>query len=196
MGALGLTIAIAAVAIGVLPTPTGVSPASAGTEPAALQSSRLAVIEMPEPEPEPVTLAVAEEPAPPAESGQGRRIVFDQTDQRVWLIEAGETVVSTYLVSGSRFDNLRPGTYAVQSRSRHATSFDYSGTMEYFVRFTTGWRAPIGFHSIPVYNNGEPEQTLEELGTPLSAGCIRQAEEDAKRLWDFAPVGTKVIVTA
>lgn len=135
-------------------------------------------------------------PPPPADSGEGRRIVFDQSDQRVWLIEADETVDRTYLVSGSRFDNLQPGSYAVQSRTRHATSFDYTGTMEYFVQFTTGQNAPIGFHSIPVYNNGKPEQTIEQLGQALSAGCIRQEKSDAKYLWDWAPDGTPVVVTA
>lgn len=135
-------------------------------------------------------------PPPPASSGEGRRIVFDQSDQRVWLIEADGTVDRTYLVSGSRFDNLQPGSYAVQSRTRHATSFDYTGTMEYFVQFTTGQNAPIGFHSIPVYNNGKPEQTIEQLGQALSAGCIRQEKSDAKYLWDWAPDGTPVVVTA
>lgn len=136
------------------------------------------------------------EPPPPGNSGSGRRIVFDQSDQRVWLIEADETVDRTYLVSGSRHDNLQPGTYAVQSRQRQAVSFDYTGTMEYFVRFATGRTAPIGFHSIPVYNNGQPEQTVEQLGTALSAGCVRQRKSDAKYLWDWAPDGTTVVVTA
>ena len=35
-----------------------------------------------------------------------------------------------------------------------------------------------------------------ELGTPLSHGCIRQWRPDAKALWDFAPVGTEVVVVA
>jgi len=135
-------------------------------------------------------------PPPPANSGSGRRIVFDQSDQRVWLIERDGTVDRTYLVSGSRHDNLQPGTYAVQSRQRTAVSFDYTGTMEYFVRFATGRTAPIGFHSIPVFNDGTPEQTVEQLGTPLSAGCVRQRMSDAKYLWDWAPDGTTVVVTA
>lgn len=137
-----------------------------------------------------------ESPSVPADSGSGRRIVFDQSDQRVWLVKDDGTVERSYLVSGSRFDNLKPGTYAVQSKQRHATSYDYTGTMEYFVRFTTGVNAPIGFHSIPKFNNGELEQTLDQLGQPLSAGCIRQEIGNAKFLWDWAPIGTKVVVTA
>ena len=39
-------------------------------------------------------------------------------------------------------------------------------------------------------------QTVAELGTPLSHGCIRQKRADAIALWDFAPLGTTVVVTA
>jgi lipoprotein-anchoring transpeptidase ErfK/SrfK len=44
--------------------------------------------------------------------------------------------------------------------------------------------------------DGEKVQTLDELGTPQSHGCIRQRRVDATALWDFAPVGTTVVVLA
>ena len=139
---------------------------------------------------------IRESDALPAGSGQGRRIVFSETAQRVWLVAANGNVERTYLVSGSKFDNLNPGTYTVESKTRYATAFDYSGSMEYFVRFATGFTAPIGFHTVPVDNSGYLEQTRKELGTPTSAGCVRQWRDDAIALWTFAPIGTKVVVTA
>lgn len=132
----------------------------------------------------------------PSGSGNGRRIVFSESAQRVWLVVDAEKVQRTYLVSGSKFDNLQPGTYTVQSKTRNATAFDGSGTMEYFVRFATGFTAPIGFHTVPVDNSGQPEQTRQQLGTPQSAGCVRQWRDDAIALWDFAPIGTTVVVTS
>jgi lipoprotein-anchoring transpeptidase ErfK/SrfK len=72
---------------------------------------------------------------------------------------------------------------------------DDSGTMQYMVRFAHGQRAAIGFHDIPV-DDGRRLQTRAELGTPQSHGCIRQWRPDAKALWYFAIVGTKVVVTA
>ncbi|MCW2756423.1 MAG: ErfK/YbiS/YcfS/YnhG family protein [Nocardioidaceae bacterium] len=133
--------------------------------------------------------------AVPADSGSGRRIVFDMSDQRVWLVGSDGTVQRTYLVSGSVTDNLDPGHYNVYSRSRYAVGVDDSGTMQYFVRFTRGNNAAIGFHDIP-YDNGKPLQTERQLGTPQSHGCIRQLRADAIRLWDFAPDGTAVDVVA
>lgn len=143
-----------------------------------------------------VDAAARTDPPPPATSGEGRRVVFSQGQQRVWIIGASGEVERTYLVSGSKHDNLSPGTYEVTSRSRHATSYDYSGTMEFFVRFATGRTAPIGFHSVPVDNDGRLEQTKDELGTALSAGCVRQWRDDAVALWTFADLGTTVVVTA
>jgi lipoprotein-anchoring transpeptidase ErfK/SrfK len=137
----------------------------------------------------------ARRPALPAGSGAGRRIVFSESEQRVWLVGLSGRVTRTYLVSGSATDNLDPGTYEVYSRSRYAVGVDDSGTMEYFVRFTRGDAgAAIGFHTIPI-DAGEPVQTTAQLGTPLSHGCVRQRTADAVALWEFAPIGTTVVVT-
>ena len=206
-----LTVPVVAVAggFGLLPgepeEPAAASPgattsAADPTTPAAATAK-----DTPEPD-EPVTgdladastriAALSESTELPARSGTGRRIVFSEGRQRVWLVDGDGDVALTYRVSGSVEDNLDPGTYAVYSRSRHAVGVDDSGTMEYFVRFTHGNEgAAIGFHTIPV-DDGKPVQTRAQLGTPLSHGCIRQDRPHAIALWDFAPVGTTVVVTA
>ena len=131
--------------------------------------------------------------APPA-SGEGRRVVFSEGAQRVWLIDEDDEVERTYLVSGSLTDNLQPGTYSVFSRSENAYGIDDSGTMKWFVRFTRGPSgAAIGFHDIPI-DDGAPVQTKAQLGTEQSHGCIRQKSKDAKRMWAHAPIGTTVVV--
>jgi lipoprotein-anchoring transpeptidase ErfK/SrfK len=207
--AVGATIVVGSALIGVLsqlddrPAPASATASqtdAAHSTPSTPQADAVAeVAAIPPADPDALDAAIADaeiDPAVPSDSGAGRRIVFSESDQRVWLIDDDESVERTYLVSGSRFDNLDPGTYAVQSKNRHATAFDDSGTMQYFVRFATGFSEPIGFHSVPRDNNGRLEQTKAQLGTPLSAGCVRQWESDAVALWDFAPVGTTVVVTA
>jgi lipoprotein-anchoring transpeptidase ErfK/SrfK len=130
----------------------------------------------------------------PEDSGEGRRVVFDLQQQRVWLVKANEKVKRTYLASGSLTDNLRAGTYEVYSRSEDATGIDGT-TMRWMVRFTRGDNAAIGFHDLPLGDDGRPVQRLRDLGTPQSHGCIRQAPGDARALWRFAPIGTQVVVT-
>ena len=133
-------------------------------------------------------------PDPPSHSGYGRRIVFDQSEQRVWLVRGDGSVARSYLVTGSRRDNVRPGSYVVQSRIRHARTYKGNGTFEYFVRFTEGRTAPIGFHSVTVNRQGRTVYARADLGTANTPGCVEQWLGDAKALWAFAPTGTLVEV--
>jgi lipoprotein-anchoring transpeptidase ErfK/SrfK len=137
------------------------------------------------------------DPALPAESGSGKRVVYDISAQRVWLVHRDGSVARTYPVSGALDEaKLVPDTYQVTSKSRHAVSYNYRETMDFMVRFAQGERAAIGFHDIPRDGNGDLVQTRGQLGTPLSAGCVRQWRPDAISLWRFTEVGTTVVVVA
>jgi len=132
-------------------------------------------------------------PAVPTQSGTGRRIVYCNKCQRVWLVEADNSILRSYQVSG-RQGVPQAGTYSVQSKSNPAGTA--SGMrLDHMVRFAKGRSLWIGFHAIPVGPSG-PIQTLSQLGQPLSRGCIRQDPADAEALWEFAPVGTPVVVLA
>lgn len=141
----------------------------------------------PEPEPEPSY------PPLPEDSGSGRRIVYAVSQQRVWIVESDDTVSGSWLVSGKE-GTPRPGTYSIYSRSRWARSGNVR--MEFMLRFVRTSGLPIGFHAIPVDRNGRPVQSEEELGQPRSRGCVRQRRSDAEHLWNWAPDGTTVRVTA
>jgi lipoprotein-anchoring transpeptidase ErfK/SrfK len=210
MAALGssLTVTVIAVLGG-----TGVLPSAAGDNgQPAVAASVADTTQSPSPSTDPTTRsspedAVTDAPSSadetldpdkvlPAGTGMGKRIVFSQSLQRVWLVSSAKHVKRTYPVSGSLTDNLDPGTYSVYSRSEQAWGIDDSGTMRWFVRFTQGdTGAAIGFHDIPI-DDGKRVQTQSQLGTPQSHGCIRQKESDAKALWAFAPIGTTVVVVA
>lgn len=194
--ALLVTLVALLGSLGILPS--GAAAAAARPDTAALSTQRVPLARVTQPTSAGATTGEQQSGSGvplPARSGHGRRIVFDMSAQRVWLAAADGSVLSTYLVSGSLTDNLHPGTYAVSGREPWAVGVDDSGTMRYFVIFTRGKHAAIGFHSIPT-KHGRPLQTVAQLGTPQSHGCIRQLLPDAKRLWDFAPLGTKVVVVA
>jgi putative cell wall-binding protein len=125
--------------------------------------------------------------------GEGKRIIYSNSEQQVWLIDENEQLYDTYAVSG-RQGIPGPGTYSVFSKSVNAWA-PYGGiTMKHMVRFAWGTRWAYGFHSIPRYPNGQPLQTEDELGTFRSGGCVRQADLKAEQLFDWTPVGTTVIV--
>ena len=132
-------------------------------------------------------------PPLPADSGEGRRIVYSRSEQRVWIVESDGSVGGSWLVSG-RKETPRPGTYSIYSRSRWASSVRVR--MEFMLRFVRTSGKAIGFHAIPVDRHGRPIQSESELGQPRSHGCVRQARADAEHLWNWAPDGTVVRVTA
>ncbi len=135
------------------------------------------------------------EPAPsiPIDSGAGRRIVYSNSQQRVWLVEDDGRLYDSWLVSGKQGVPL-PGSYTVFSKSE----LSWSGSLKlpYMTRFAHGRTKAIGFHGIPSRGDGSLVQTVEELGQFRSAGCVRQELEQAKRLYEWTPVGTPVIVLA
>ncbi len=134
-------------------------------------------------------------PDVPVNSGSGRRIVYSDSAQRIWVIDHGDVVVNSYLVSGRR--NVPPrGNHRIFSKSPLAWAGHDGITMTHMVRFYHGGRLPIGFHAIPRYADGTPMQTVDELGTYQSAGCIRQRDDQAEWLYNWAEIGDLVVVVA
>ena len=133
-------------------------------------------------------------PPLPAGSGSGRRIVYSNSRQRVWLVEASGAVSHSWLVSGRR-GIPAPGTYRVFSKSPSSAAGPTGGLrLGHMVRFARGQRLAIGFHAIPTAR-GRPIQGIDELGEFRSAGCVRQDPRDAATLYAWAPIGTAVVVT-
>ncbi len=130
----------------------------------------------------------------PAGSGTGRRIVYANRAQRVWAVDEDETVIKTHLVSG-RIGNPRTGVYSVWSRSASTcATTNPSVCWRWMVRFAIGVNGGnVGFHEIP-RRNGRPVQSESQLGQPLSSGCVRQGTADALWMWEWAELGTVVVV--
>lgn len=162
-------------------------PNSSPSEPSSSASAETSPPPVPPPPPAPVY------PGLPAGSGAGRRIVYSNSQQRIWLVEGNESIAASWLVSGRR-GVPRPGAYGVFSKSRYSSAHGGRVRMEFMVRFARGRRLAIGFHSIPVGRRG-PLQTEAQLGTFRSAGCVRQLRANAETLWNWAPIGTRVVVT-
>ena len=129
--------------------------------------------------------------------GSGKRVIYTLSGHQIWMIDENDRLVDTYPVTGRR-GIPHPGTYSVFSKSVNAWA-PYGGiTMKHMVRFvrpgTWGNQWSYGFHSIPNYSNGTPMQTEAELGSYGSGGCIRQANAKAAVMFDWADIGTTVIV--
>ena len=135
-----------------------------------------------------------EVPPVPAKSGAGRRIVYANRQQRVWVINAENEVIRSFLVSGM-LGQPGKGTFAVFSKSPSSYSPEFAGvTFRYMTRFAIGRNGGnVGFHEIPT-RNGKVMQTVDELGTFKGSGCLRSSTQDARFIYQWATLGTKVVV--
>lgn len=180
------------------PIASNIAPADSPSVVATRGSSIQATPTVPLPPDEPST--TEEVVAPPDTgvpflSGFGRRVVYSKNQMRVWIVDANNVTIRTYRVSG-RFGQPTPGTYQVFSRSAFTCNIDHPNIcMRFMVRFAHGPLGDnIGFHEIPK-RDGVPIQSDAQLGQALSGGCVRQATADAIFMWDFAGIGTTVVVT-
>lgn len=134
-------------------------------------------------------------PPMPEHATRGKRLVYDRAGQRVWAVDGNERIVRSWLVAGSKYANEIPGVHKVYSKSEVSTAWNGTAYLPLMVRWLKTERGAIGFHGIPTYvSNGDPYMTDAELGQRLSGGCQRQADIDAKFTWDFADIGTTVVV--
>jgi lipoprotein-anchoring transpeptidase ErfK/SrfK len=141
------------------------------------------------------TETVLVEVAPvPIKSGTGRRIVYANRQQRVWVINADNEVIRTFPVSGM-LGQPGNGTFSVFSKSPTSYSTEFAGvTFRFMTRFAIGRNGGnIGFHEIPI-RNSKPMQTVDELGAFKGSGCLRSSTKDALFIYQWATLGTKVVV--
>lgn len=131
------------------------------------------------------------EPALPADSGQGRRVVYSLGQQRVWLVEesadgTGETVARTFPVHPSPV-SPEPGEYRVTSRTEQGIGSD-GVPIEHSVVFATSAEGVVfGFSAALDGSTPDPDSGQR-------TGGIRQSREDGAATWEFAPEGTTVVV--
>ena len=134
-------------------------------------------------------------PPLPPDSGSGRRLVYERAGQRIWAVGEDNVVIRSWLVSGSKYNNETPGSHAVYSRSDVSTAWNGKAFLYKMVRWLKTDIGAIGFHALPIRRSDNTlYQTDAELGTRLSGGCQRQANLDADFTWEFAQIGTPVIV--
>jgi len=142
-----------------------------------------------------VSSAGAAAPPLPEGSGSGRRLVYSRAGQRVWAVGDDGSIIRSWLVSGSKYNNEQPGTHKVYSRSDVTTAWNGKAYLKLMVRWLKTEKGAIGFHSIPIHvADGTVYQTEAELGQRLSGGCQRQAPLDAEFVWAWATIGTPVVV--
>ncbi|KIZ13456.1 hypothetical protein [Streptomyces natalensis] len=125
--------------------------------------------------------------AVPAASGTGRRVVYSLGAKRVWLVNAQGKALRTYQVTPSTVSPAA-GSYRVTQRSVSLTGSD-GLAIEHVVLFAKTDGVVIGFSAVVDGSVPKPSPTKR-------TGGVREYRADGKAMWDFALIGTKVVVVA
>jgi lipoprotein-anchoring transpeptidase ErfK/SrfK len=103
----------------------------------------------------------------------------------------GKAKIGSFIVSTGMPSMATPkGTYKIVNKSPRAWSKAYKLWMPYWMGLG-GTR--MGLHELPEWPGGKKEGE-NHLGKPVSHGCVRLGVGSAKKLYEWAEIGTTVIV--
>jgi LysM repeat protein len=130
--------------------------------------------------------------AAPVGSAGPKRIEIDVSEQRMY-VWAGGTLIWRFVVStGMAGYPTRRGSFAVQSKIPNAWSSPWQLWMPNWLGIYWAGSTENGIHALPVINGRR--LWGGNLGTPISYGCIVLGTQEAEMLYNWADLGTPVIV--
>jgi len=120
-------------------------------------------------------------------------VLIDISDQTMTNYYYGYPI-GTYMVSSGTWSMPTPlGEFAVIAKSEEAYSARYGLYMPYWMQFTYQGH---GMHGLPFwkYSWGVVYEGVDHLGLRVSHGCVRLSVENAKMLYEWIPIGMKVVI--
>ena len=126
--------------------------------------------------------AIAGEPA--------KLISVDLENQKLFAWEGEDLVHEFHAVTGKCGKETEPGTYKVEWKSEDYVSKTYGSPMPYAMFFSADGKAIHGTEWATV-RSFVHAYVSGEVG---SQGCVGLAEENAKTMFEWAPVGTPIVV--
>jgi LysM repeat protein len=122
-----------------------------------------------------------------------KRIIVDLSEQHLDAYEGDRVVFSFVCSSGKAPYYTRTGEFHVQSKIPNAYGSSWDIWMPHWLGIYWAGGTENGIHALPILPNGT---TLWAgyLGHPVSYGCIVLDTEDAKTLYDWAEMGTPVVI--
>lgn len=122
---------------------------------------------------------------------EGKYIDINLRSQVMTLFENGEAVDAYIVSSGKRGMDTPKGEFAIHNQALRPWSKKYSLYMPYWQAITPDGQ--FGIHELPEWPGGYKEGA-NHLGTPVSHGCVRLGIGPAKRVYEWATIGTPVVI--
>jgi len=156
----------------------------------------------PSPTPSP-TEAPTPTPLPPLLTGEaiqpqalstsnGKLIVVDISEQHLYAYES-ETLVFSFIASTGMGNSTRIGTFSVLDKIPNAYGANWNIWMPDWLGIYWSGYLENGIHALPILPGGV-RLWAGYLGTPISYGCVVLGVEEARSLYNWADVGTLVVI--
>lgn len=128
----------------------------------------------------------------PAARTRGKAIYVSLSKQRMWVYENGR-LLWTFLVSTGTPDRAtKAGTFRIKSKIDEAWSNVWQLRMPNWLGIYDVGRVENGIHAMPMTRNGRPVRW--QVGMPGSFGCVVLNTKDAATLYNWATIGTLVVI--
>jgi lipoprotein-anchoring transpeptidase ErfK/SrfK len=112
-----------------------------------------------------------------------KRIEINLSEQKLYCYE-GENCVRSFLISSGTFGRTPIGTFTIYSRSRSCL-MEGPGYYLPGVQWVNRFYGHLSIHGTYWHHN---------FGHPMSHGCVNATNEDAQFVYNWAPMGTKVVI--
>ncbi|EKE19260.1 MAG: ErfK/YbiS/YcfS/YnhG family protein [uncultured bacterium] len=126
-----------------------------------------------------------------AEIKEGKYIDINISKQMMVIFENSQALDAYLISSGMRGMETPTGMFKIENKAARAWSSKYSLWMPNWMAILPS--GEIGIHELPVWPGGFQEGA-NHLGIPVSHGCVRLGPGIAKRVFDWAEIGTPVFV--
>jgi lipoprotein-anchoring transpeptidase ErfK/SrfK len=124
----------------------------------------------------------------------GKRIVINLDEQRMRVYEEGVLIHDWLVSTGLEDSPTHRGVFQIVSKEEEAYASQWDLLMPYFMAiYPAGGTVYNGIHELPFLENGS-RLWEGHLGRPASFGCVILGIPEAETLFDWAELGTLVIV--
>ena len=122
----------------------------------------------------------------------GKSIVVSISQQHLWAYQ-DNVLIYSFIASTGMNNSTRAGTFSVLDKIPNAYGATWNIWMPHWLGIYYAGSLENGIHALPILSNGA---TLWAgyLGTPISFGCVVLGSYEAGQLYDWADIGTPVII--
>lgn len=128
----------------------------------------------------------------------GKYIDVNLSAQITTLFDDGKIVANFVDSAGAKDTPTPTGTFEIYNKNPYALSNMFQVYLPYWMAFTPD--GLYGFHDLIVWPEGHEDmpsggkESVVSIGNAVSPGCVRHDAKDSKFLYEWADIGTPVVI--